>query len=63
MTLKRKNQIGDFKLTEEKLSTFIFQISFFKNILSAYMENPLNGEKSIKIEHISVNNGTTLKKF
>jgi hypothetical protein len=26
-----------------------------------YMENKLNGEKSIKIERILVNNGTTLK--
>jgi hypothetical protein len=27
---------------------------------SAYMENTLNGEKSIKIQHISVNNGTKI---
>ncbi len=38
------------------------QILFFsnieKNLLSAYMENTLNGEKSVKIKHISVNNRT-----
>jgi hypothetical protein len=36
------------------------QILFFsnleKNLLTAYMENTLNGEKSVKINHISVNN-------
>jgi hypothetical protein len=38
------------------------QVLFFnnleKNLLSAYMENSLNGEKSDKIKHISVNNWT-----
>jgi hypothetical protein len=32
-------------------------------MLSAFTENTLNGEKSIKIEHISVSNGSTLKNF
>ena len=32
-------------------------------MLSAYMENTRNGEKSIKIKHMSVNNRTTLKNF
>ncbi len=46
-----------------------FHLLFFSNLfkkyslLSAYMENTLNGEKSIKIEHISVYTGTTLKIF
>jgi hypothetical protein len=39
-----------------------FQILFFckleKNLLSAYMENTLNREKSVKIKHISVKNRT-----
>jgi hypothetical protein len=39
------------------------QILFFrnleKNLLSAYMEKTLNGEKSIEIKHISVNLQTT----
>jgi hypothetical protein len=39
-----------------------FQILFFSNLekneLSAYMENTLNYEKSVKIKHISVNNRT-----
>ncbi len=44
MTLKRKNQMGDFKLAEEKLPTFVFQI--LKKICSLqYMENTLKGFK------------------
>ncbi len=43
------------------------QILFFssleKNVLSAYMENTLYGEKSVKTEHISVNNRTPWKTF
>jgi hypothetical protein len=38
------------------------QILFFnnleKNLLSAYMENTPDGEKSVKIKHILVNNRT-----
>jgi hypothetical protein len=34
-----------------------------KKLLSAYTENTLNGEKSIKRDHLSVNNGTTWNFF
>jgi hypothetical protein len=40
---------------------FYFSVIFLKNSLSTYMGNTLNGEKSIKIEHILVNYGTKLK--
>jgi hypothetical protein len=65
MTLKgqymKRNQMGDFKLAyEEQLSTFIFP--FLKNTLAVYMENTLTSRKNIKIENISVINGTTFKK-
>jgi len=36
---------------EEQLTNFS-SIIFLKKFLSAYMENTLNGEKSIKIWHI-----------
>jgi hypothetical protein len=50
--------MGDYtQALEEQLADFIFQLSL-KKFLSAYMENTLNGEKSIKIWHISVNNRT-----
>ncbi len=50
--------MGDYtQAFEEQLTNFIFHLSF-KKFLSAYMENTLNGEKSIKIMHISVNNKT-----
>ncbi len=43
------------------LPTFNFYfLYFFFKLLAAYMENTANGEKRIKIEHISFNNGTTL---
>ncbi len=35
----------------------------FKKILSAYMENTLNGEKNIKTEHISVKRKSLREKF
>jgi hypothetical protein len=60
MTLKRKNQMGDFKLAEEKLSTFVFQKLKKKICSLQYMENTQRG---FKREHISVNNGNTLKNF
>jgi len=45
-----------------------WQILFFRNLekkklLSAYMENMLNGEKSIDIKQISVNYHTTWENF
>jgi hypothetical protein len=43
---------------EEQLPNFIFHLSL-KKFLSVYIENTLNGEKSIKIWHITVNNRTT----
>jgi hypothetical protein len=37
---------------------FNFSGNLKKNLLSAYMENTLNVEKSVKTKHISVNNQT-----
>ncbi len=43
---------------ERTTSKYYFSVILKKNLLSAYMENKLNGENSVKIKHISVNNGT-----
>jgi hypothetical protein len=40
----------------EKIFKRISLLSFYKIFISAYMESMLNGGKSIKTEHISVNN-------
>jgi hypothetical protein len=54
----RKNRMGDYtQAFEEQLTNFVFRLSL-KKFHFAYMENTLNGEKSIKISHISVNNRT-----
>jgi hypothetical protein len=42
---------------------FYFSVIFNKKLLSACIENTLNGEKSIKILYISANNRTTLDKL
>jgi hypothetical protein len=59
---------GDFKGTvykkiewdiihwPRKNKLIFFLSNLEKNWLSAYMDNKLNGEKSVKIQHILVNN-------
>ncbi len=55
----RTSQIGDYIFTyEEQLATFFHQ-SLENKLLSEYIDHPLNGEKSIKIKHILVNNRTS----
>ncbi len=67
---------GDFKWTvprkvlwrvvytglERLISNFKFSVNF-KKLLYAYMENTINDEKSIKIEHDSVKMDQFEKKF
>ncbi len=48
---------------KNNLQLFFFKNLLKKKILSAYMEITLNGEKCIKIEHISVNMRSTWDKF
>ncbi len=42
---------------------FYFSVIFNNKLLSACIENTLNGEKNIKILYISANNRTTLDKL
>ncbi len=47
-------------LAQEEQITYSFKLFMsLKKMLSAYMENTLNGEKSIKSEHILVSDGST----
>jgi hypothetical protein len=48
-TVFRENQMGDHKLTyDEQISNFIFCLSLTYKVLSAYVVNTLNNEKSLK---------------
>jgi hypothetical protein len=59
----KKIEWGIIYLPRKNNLEILFFRNLEKNLLSAYMENTLNGKKSNEIKHISVNFGKKRKKI
>ncbi len=57
-TVYQKIWMGHYNCPRKNNLQILFFCKLEKNLLSTYMENTPNGEKSVKIKHISVKNRT-----